>query len=171
MPQPSCPAGDARLAQQQAHVTLPAPSACPPLQREAAPLWRRLFSSEPPRRGWEKFAPKGKGRRPESKAAKGERPLKVAGRCASCCLCRGLPITAGAQQHSSTSSNPLAAEAEASKRAEGSSGGSGGNGGPSADSFEALTKRGLQQLLPVLMVMLAAATLLGAGRQDAQVRA
>ena len=43
-------------------------------------------------------------------------------------------------------------------------GGSGGGG----DSFEALTKKGLQQLLPVLLVMCAAATLMGAGRQDAQ---
>lgn len=69
---------------------------------------------------------------------------------------------------SSLPPNLSAAEAEAAKRAEGSSS---GGGGPNADSFEALTKKGLQQLLPVLMVMLAAATLMGAGRQDAQVRA
>ena len=48
----------------------------------------------------------------------------------------------------------------------GSSGGSGGSGGP--ESFEAMAKKGLQQLLPVLLVMMAAATLAGAGRQDAQ---
>lgn len=30
-------------------------------------LFKRLFSSEPPRRGWEKFYPKNKARRPESK--------------------------------------------------------------------------------------------------------
>lgn len=69
------------------------------------------------------------------------------------------------------SSGLPAAEAEAAKRAEGSSGGGGNNGGPNADSFEALAKKGLQQLLPVALVMLAAATLMGAGRQDAQVRA
>jgi hypothetical protein len=36
--------------------------------------WKRLFSSEPPpRRGWEKFYPKGRGRRPaqEKKATNG----------------------------------------------------------------------------------------------------
>jgi hypothetical protein len=45
-----------------------------PVQVQAAGLWRRLFSSEPPRRGWDKFYPKGKGRRPgaEAKGAKGE---------------------------------------------------------------------------------------------------
>ena len=47
---------------------------------------------------------------------------------------------------------------------EGGSGGPGGND----NSFEALTKRGLQQVLPILLVMMAAATLMGAGRQDAQ---
>ena len=46
--------------------------------------------------------------------------------------------------------------------------GGGGPGGPNSDSFEALTKKGLQQLLPVAVVMLAAGTLMGAGRQDAQ---
>jgi AFG3 family protein len=46
----------------------------------------------------------------------------------------------------------------------------GGGGGPGGNdnSFEALTKRGLQQVLPILLVMMAAATLMGAGRQDAQ---
>lgn len=50
----------------------------------------------------------------------------------------------------------------------GSSGGGGapGSGGP--ESFEAMAKKGLQQLLPVALVMMAAATLMGAGRQDAQ---
>ncbi len=48
----------------------------------------------------------------------------------------------------------------------GSGGGGGGSGGP--ESFEALAKKGLQQLLPVLLVMMAAATLAGAGRQEAQ---
>ncbi len=39
-----------------------------------ASLWRRLFSSETPRRGWDKFYPKNKPRRPEGsgKAGKGE---------------------------------------------------------------------------------------------------
>ena len=46
------------------------------LQGEAA-LWRRLYSSEapPPRRGWDRFYPKGKARRPataEAKEGKGE---------------------------------------------------------------------------------------------------
>jgi AFG3 family protein len=61
-----------------------------------------------------------------------------------------------------------AAAKEAPKKPmEGSSGGSGGgSGGP--ESFEALAKKGLQQLLPVLLVMMAAATLMGAGRQEAQ---
>lgn len=31
-------------------------------------VWKRLFSSEPPRKGWEKFYPKGKGRRPAAQA-------------------------------------------------------------------------------------------------------
>lgn len=94
-------------------------------QVQAAGLWRRLFSSEPPRRGWDKFYPKGKGRRPgaEAKGAK-EAPKK-----------------------------PM----------EGGSGGGGGN-----DSLEAMARKGLQQLLPIALVMMAAATLLGAGRQDAQ---
>lgn len=40
-----------------------------------AVLWRRLFSSETPRRGWDKFYPKNKPRRPEGngKAGKGEK--------------------------------------------------------------------------------------------------
>lgn len=39
-----------------------------------AGLWRRLFSSETPRRGWDKFYPKNKPRRPEGqgKVGKGE---------------------------------------------------------------------------------------------------
>lgn len=45
------------------------------VQRVEALLWRRLFS-EQPRPGWDKFAPKGKPRRPaaEGKAAKGQPP-------------------------------------------------------------------------------------------------
>jgi AFG3 family protein len=46
-------------------------------------------------------------------------------------------------------------------------GGSGGGGGGN-DSLEAMARKGLQQLLPIALVMMAAATLLGAGRQDAQ---
>jgi hypothetical protein len=60
----------------------PRPSACPaavtrppgPLAApQAATLWRRLFSGEAPRRGWDKFYPKGKARRPDAgaKGAKG----------------------------------------------------------------------------------------------------
>ena len=52
---------------------------------------------------------------------------------------------------------------------EGSSGGGSGGGGGGPESFEMLAKKGLQQMLPVLLVMMAAATLMGAGRQDAQV--
>lgn len=52
------------------------------LRRECRSLdsavWKRLFSSEPPppRQGWDKFYPKGKGRRPSSSQAKGAKGNK-----------------------------------------------------------------------------------------------
>eukprot|EP00887_Chlorella_sp_A99_P001432 scaffold8.g1432.t1 len=87
-------------------------------------LWRRLFSSEPPRRGWERFYPKGKPRRAgQAKAAK-EAPKR--------------PLGEGA-------------------------GGEGGGGG-----LEELARKGLQHFAPVLGIMLLAASLLNAGRGEAQ---
>ena len=38
--------------------------------------FRRLFSTEPPRKGWERFYPKGKGRRPQAAKAAGEEAKK-----------------------------------------------------------------------------------------------
>jgi len=84
-------------------------------------LWRRLFSSETPRKGWDKFYPKNKPRRPAAQAKHGkEEPSQKPG----------------------------------------------GEGGE--ESLESLVRRGFQQVLPIVGVMLIAASFMSSGRENAQ---
>ncbi|KAG7669398.1 hypothetical protein KSW81_007553 [Nannochloris sp. 'desiccata'] len=84
-------------------------------------LWRRLFSSETPRKGWDKFYPKNKPRRPAAQAKHGkEEPNQKPG----------------------------------------------GEGGE--ESLEGLVRRGFQQILPIVGVMLLAASFMSSGRENAQ---
>lgn len=83
------------------------------LPQVQAALWRRLFSSEGgPRRGWDKFYPRGKGQRPAADGkpvgAKGEGKALSAsvGGCWRAALPQQLPFPANLTVHCALPAHP-----------------------------------------------------------------